>query len=68
MTKYYWENELFFWCIYSELDRSMCIAMVAIRTKHTIYIWNGIDFVPQETEYDDLDTAKAVAMALVAMR
>ena len=27
----------------------------------------GDKFVQQETEYDDLDEAKAVAMALVAM-
>ena len=67
MTKYCWEKELFFWCIYPDTDRGICIAMVAININHAIYIWNGIDYIAQETEYDDIDEAKAVAMALVAM-
>ena len=68
MSGYIWEKEPFFWCIYSELDRSMCIAMIRTRAPHSINIWNVAYFIEWSETYDDLETAKAVAMALVAMR
>ena len=43
-------------------------AAISWEKPHTVRIWVGDKFVQQETEYDDIDEAKAVAVALVAMQ
>ena len=42
-------------------------AAISWEKPHTVRIWVGDKFVQQETEYEDLDEAKAVAVALVVM-
>ena len=43
-------------------------AAISMEKPHAVRIWVVDNFVRQETEYDDIDEAKAVAMALVAMQ
>ena len=43
-------------------------AMITIKAPHELYIYVNSTFIRNETTYDDIDEAKAVAVALVAMQ
>ena len=56
-----------FYVYRTRTPRDYVDAMITIKVPHELYIYINNTFVLHETSYDDLETAKAVALALVAM-
>ena len=68
MKTLHWEQEGGYNYVWLREETGFNWAGVKMKKPHTIEIWTGRFFVPQEMEYDNIDEAKAVAEALVAMR